>query len=316
MLRPQVVRVGGFVAAFVLATTLASAVPAAAQTESQGTSIDMHLSAARVETGTPVRVHGRVNRSYAGRKAVLQFRAAGTAEWEHAAEATIDRRGRYRIVRALARSGALRIVLPAPPGTATASSAPASAERALLITPRVALGVKRLHVKAGRVAVVTGRSMPAVGGVRVALQVRLRGAWRTIDRARTRGDGAYRLRDRANRTLSAPARVVVAAHNGLATAYEAAGRLNVYRFAGASWYGPGFYGQRTGCGGRLGYSQLGVAHKTLPCGTKVTLRHRGRSVTVPVIDRGPYVAGREFDLTASTARRIGFTGHGAILVTR
>jgi rare lipoprotein A len=94
------------------------------------------------------------------------------------------------------------------------------------------------------------------------------------------------------------------------------GRLNVYRFALASWYGPGLYGSRTGCGGTLAPGRLGVAHKTLPCGTKVTLRHHGRTVRVRVIDRGPYVGAREYDLTAATARRLHFRGHGAILTTR
>ena len=94
------------------------------------------------------------------------------------------------------------------------------------------------------------------------------------------------------------------------------GRLNVYRYAHASWYGPGLYGNHLGCGGTLGTGTLGVAHKTLPCGTPVTLRHDGRSVRVRVVDRGPYVAGREYDLTAATAQRLGFSGHGAILVTR
>ena len=61
---------------------------------------------------------------------------------------------------------------------------------------------------------------------------------------------------------------------------------------------------------------LGVAHKSLPCGTKVTLRHDGRVVRVPVIDRGPYVAGREYDLTEATAPALHFHGHGAILTTR
>jgi len=70
-----------------------------------------------------------------------------------------------------------------------------------------------------------------------------------------------------------------------------------YRKAFASWYGPGLYGNRTACGQTLTSSTLGVAHKTMPCGTKLHLRHRGRSVTVRVIDRGPYAAGREFDLT-------------------
>jgi rare lipoprotein A len=94
------------------------------------------------------------------------------------------------------------------------------------------------------------------------------------------------------------------------------GRLNVYRHALASWYGPGLFGNRLGCGGRLTPSSLGVANKYLPCGTKVTFRHRGRVVRVPVIDRGPYVGGREYDLTAATARRLGFNGTGTIQTTK
>jgi rare lipoprotein A (peptidoglycan hydrolase) len=61
---------------------------------------------------------------------------------------------------------------------------------------------------------------------------------------------------------------------------------------------------------------LGVAHKTLPCGARVTLRRGTRTVRVRVIDRGPYVAGREFDLTQATAERLRFGGHGSILTTR
>jgi rare lipoprotein A len=76
------------------------------------------------------------------------------------------------------------------------------------------------------------------------------------------------------------------------------------------------YGNPLGCGGTLGVGTLGVAHKTLPCGTKVTLRRGSRSVRVRVIDRGPYVGGREYDLTAATAQRLGFSGYGPVLVTR
>jgi rare lipoprotein A len=94
------------------------------------------------------------------------------------------------------------------------------------------------------------------------------------------------------------------------------GRMNVYRRAQASWYGPGLYGNALGCGGRLSPGTLGVAHKTLPCGSKVTLRHQGRTVRVRVVDRGPYVGDREFDLTAATKARLGFGSTGAVLVTR
>lgn len=67
-----------------------------------------------------------------------------------------------------------------------------------------------------------------------------------------------------------------------------------------SWYGPGFYGNRTACGLRYTRELMGVAHRTLPCGTKVTFRNpaNGAVATVPVIDRGPYVAGRQWDLSA------------------
>jgi hypothetical protein len=73
-----------------------------------------------------------------------------------------------------------------------------------------------------------------------------------------------------------------------------------------SWYGPGFYENRLPCWPWLAANGLpiqflpdtwGVAHKSLPCGTMVTLTHGANTVTVPVVDRGPYIAGREFDLS-------------------
>jgi hypothetical protein len=68
----------------------------------------------------------------------------------------------------------------------------------------------------------------------------------------------------------------------------------------ASWYGPGFYGNRTACGQTYTPEIVGVAHRTLPCGTLVVLEYRGRTLTVPVIDRGPYIAGRTLDLSSAT----------------
>ena len=80
----------------------------------------------------------------------------------------------------------------------------------------------------------------------------------------------------------------------------------------ATWYGPGLYGRRTACGQRLTRTILGVAHRTLPCGTKVTLYYRGRFATVPVIDRGPHARGVTWDLTVATARSLGFRQTGKI----
>jgi len=99
-------------------------------------------------------------------------------------------------------------------------------------------------------------------------------------------------------------------------AASVARRLTSYRQAGASYYGPGLYGNGVACGGTLMPGTMGVANKTLPCGTKVKLRYHGRSVTVPVIDRGPYVAGRDYDLTEAVKERLGFPGVGTVLANR
>ncbi len=72
------------------------------------------------------------------------------------------------------------------------------------------------------------------------------------------------------------------------------------------------YGLGLACGGVLGRDQLGVAHKTAPCGTLITFTYAGRSLTVPVIDRGPYIVGREWDLTGATAAALAFPGLGRI----
>lgn len=83
------------------------------------------------------------------------------------------------------------------------------------------------------------------------------------------------------------------------------GSLAVYRRQKATWYGPGFYGNRTACGIKLTKRTLGVAHKTLPCGTRVEFFLRGKRITVPVIDRGPYANGATWDLTLKSMRQLG-----------
>jgi len=182
--------------------------------------------------------------------------------------------------------------------------------------PRIKVRHRTLNVRSGRRATVFGRVSPAVRGLRIGLQVKRGSRWKGIEGDRTDARGRYRLRQRLRGTLSRHVRVRVRQAPGFLPARRRIGRLNVYRYAQASWYGPGLYGNPTGCGGTLHPGRLGVAHKSLPCGTKVTFRHRGRRVRVPVIDRGPYVGGREYDLTEATAQRLRFRGHGAILTTR
>jgi hypothetical protein len=217
---------------------------------------------------------------------------------------------RVRAAAACLATGALSAVaLLAAGGPA---SPPASA-RAAVVGARpgagdVAIARRRLNVVAGRRALVAGRISGAEAGSAVALQRHAGSGWHTIDRDRTAADGGFAFRFRPRNPGSAVVRVRAAA------ASEHVGRLNVYRRALASWYGPGLYGGHLGCGGTLTPQTLGVASKTLPCGSKVTLRNGGRTVRVPVVDRGPYVGGRELDLTAATKDRLGFAGTGTILV--
>jgi rare lipoprotein A (peptidoglycan hydrolase) len=88
--------------------------------------------------------------------------------------------------------------------------------------------------------------------------------------------------------------------------------FGAWRYGGASWYGPGLWGRKTACGQTLRPGTFGVAHKKLPCGTTVKFVYRGKSVVTQVIDRGPYVDGRAWDLTKAASDALGFEGVGRL----
>src|SRR3954454_13945050 len=83
---------------------------------------------------------------------------------------------------------------------------------------------------------------------------------------------------------SAPAASALADTGGVASAPVPA----IRNVALATSFGPGFYGQKTACGQMLTPAVVGVANRRLPCGTHVKFSYKGRGVTPPVIDRGPY----------------------------
>ena len=85
-----------------------------------------------------------------------------------------------------------------------------------------------------------------------------------------------------------------------------------WQTAKASWYGPGFYGRKTASGAVLTTGMMNVAHKTLAFGTRIEFCYNGRTVTAVVNDRGPFVAGRTFDLGPGTAQALGFSGVGTV----
>jgi rare lipoprotein A (peptidoglycan hydrolase) len=166
------------------------------------------------------------------------------------------------------------------------------------------------HTLAGRSVRISGRVRPAGKRAVVVTAGGQRRKTRTDGRGRfdvswtPRSTGTYRVKARA-------------AGNPRATASrDSGGRVTAYRKAYASWYGPGLYGNRTACGQTLSPSTMGVAHKSMPCGTKLRLRNGNNTVKVRVIDRGPYVGGREFDLTEATRNRLGFGSTGTILTSK
>jgi rare lipoprotein A (peptidoglycan hydrolase) len=75
----------------------------------------------------------------------------------------------------------------------------------------------------------------------------------------------------------------------------------------ATWFGPGFYGKQTACGQTMSPVIVGVANRTLPCGTLVLVNYKGHQLTVPVIDRGPYAHSATWDLTWGAASALTIT---------
>jgi rare lipoprotein A len=181
---------------------------------------------------------------------------------------------------------------------------PASAEAAQKIKVKATS-----HVLVGHKVRVKGR-LSGSAGARVRVERSKGGGWTTVDTAKSGPEGRFRASFRGSDVGGMKVRVVAAG------AVSRARRTIVYRRVSASYYGPGLYGNKLACGGRLRRGTLGVAHKTLPCGTRVRLKYRRRTIAVRVIDRGPYAGGRTYDLTEATRDRLHFPSTGRVWSSR
>jgi rare lipoprotein A len=190
----------------------------------------------------------------------------------------------------------------AAPSSGPALPAPTSTAGALSVNPST--------LNERQVAVITG-AVPAasvsVHGLR--LQVRESGkggGWATVASAPAAADGSFTISWRANRAGQLALRVVsagVASTSSVTATPQVA--LTVYEPVVATWYGPGFYGNHTACGEKLTRSIVGLADRSLPCGTPVSVSYNGMTLTIPVIDRGPYTNGATLDLTSAAAQELG-----------
>ena len=312
-------RLAAGLGALSFATYLAATAPGAAGADTQGAPV-------RVTIGQKVRyrglmvLRGRLATGEAGHRIAVDFRAVG-GDWQSIRTAVTGEGGTFRFSLRPTRSGELRVRVDevqaqtaGNDGGTAVPSAQSDAQR-ITVAPSLRARVSGLNVMPGHRAVLSGTLQPGIAGRLVKAQGRIHGQWRTLARVHTRANGRFRLRFRARGVGSTPIRLRFAGDQANSRATKRVGRLNVFRPAFASWYGPGFYGGHLACGGTLGVGTLGVANKTLPCGTKVTLRYHGHTVRVPVIDRGPYVAGREFDLTGATKAALHFGSTGTVWVT-
>jgi hypothetical protein len=268
--------------------------------------VSMAAVKARVAYGSTVRISGSVAGRAPGRAVRLEWAPRGGG-FRTAARTRSGAGGLYRFAVRARRSGAYRAV---------SELGEATGGRRVTVVARLT-GSARHHFRRGARVGVRGVLSPRLRGRGVRLQVRTRHGWRTVDRVRTRGGGRFRAAWRPPRPGRYRLRIRFAGDRlNAAVSRQLRGRVYVYRPGKASWYGPGLYGHRTACGQTLNGGIKGVAHKWLPCGTRITFRYRGRSVSARVIDRGPFSAGRDWDLTPAVKRALRFGDVGVVWSTR
>jgi rare lipoprotein A len=300
--RGRGVRIVALAAGLITTGTAYAATTPAAQDNTNVNGVTISATKAKVRYGQQLPVSGRA----AGTSVKLEYAPAGQG-WRPVAQAATGPQGSYRFTVRPRLSGAYRAV---------GESGGASAPKRVAVVARLKGRASR-HVHRGSPVRVRGRVAPGQRGRAVRLQVRSGRGWKTVKRARTGAGGLFRASWRPQRTGSFQLRVRFSGDRlNAAASRTLASRVHVYRPSQASWYGPGLYGNALACGGRLSAGTLGVANRTLPCGTKVTLRYGSRSVTVPVIDRGPFSGSREWDLTAATKSRLGFPDTGVVWTTK
>lgn len=177
------------------------------------------------------------------------------------------------------------------------------------VTPRFTFHVDPNDTKTGRAVRFSGELLPIVDGRRARVQMRVDGKWELLAKVAA-GDGRFDRTFKPDVRGRREMRVTFAGDEINAPAKRRE-RLWVYRRGEATWYGPGFYGNTTACGQTLRRNTLGVAHRTLECGTRVDFLYQGRTITVDVIDRGPY-GKADWDLTRATKERLRFEGRDQV----
>jgi rare lipoprotein A len=272
----------------------------------------------RVAFGANVTVTGTAPVADQGATLLLESAPARGAGWRVLASTTVGRNGRFALRAPLRSSGLLKVLDAASttdvravrPTTASGgTAAPASTPEPVSVAPQLRLARRSFDVLPGQRMDLRGRMLPSVAGRQVRLQGSDGHTWRTLATARTGPRGGFDLHYRPATAGRRSLRVLFSGDQRNAGGSRLAGQLNVYDQSVASWYSDG---GTTACGF---HATFGVANRDLPCGTRVSLRYGGRSVTAVVDDRGPFVGGRDWDLNQNTAAALGFAGVGTVWIT-
>jgi rare lipoprotein A len=232
----------------------------------------------------------------------IQFRALGAKNWQDARRTKTGRRGKFSERIVVKRSGRFRAV---------SSDGRTTAPDLVTVKSRTAARISTKNAETGQKVKVKGHVSPAGAGRKVSVRI----DDHTIH-TKTGGSGSFAVKWKASDPGHYTIRARAAGNRIAAGSSTKVGKIDVFRPAVASYYGPGLYGNKLACGGTLEPSTIGVANKSMPCGTKLTLRYRGKEVDAKVIDRGPYSGDREFDLTEATKNKLGFGSTGTILVSK
>jgi len=194
---------------------------------------------------------------------------------------------------AFAASGGSGVAVPGGPAATTAHTARVSGNGITLTGRDVTMVGGWLPVR--------GTLSSAAKGDTVELQQQTGSTWTTVASAVTASDGSFQATWHPHTSGSVPLRATV----GNGSRVSPSLTVTVYRSSIATLYGPTLWGRHTACGEKLTHTTLGVANRKLPCGTPVALYYHGRTIVVPVIDRGPYANHANWDLTMATGAALG-----------
>ena len=249
-----------------------------------------------VEFRSSFGIAGHVENESSGQVVHLERRVPETFEWISIGKQQLDKSSTFSfLVEDVRQTAFYRARIEKNP----------SNEVRVAVRPRLTLSVVPKDIMERQTTKLRGLLRPGIDGRSVLLERRVSGEWKPIGRAIVE-DGRYSLPGRFSKSGFRRVRATFQGDE-LNAMKRAQSLVRVHRPSLATWYGPGFFGNRTACGQRFTRRTVGIAHRTLPCGTRVHVLFQGATISLEVIDRGPFTDAN-WDLSQKAARKIGFYG--------